>query len=181
MVSHGATALIRLGFGIEPGAPRFGVLRERLLAHYARDVCRATRVFPEIPEVLAELTAREIGWGIVTNKPAFLTDPLVQRLELIHPPICVVSGDTTKNRKPHPEPLLHACALGNINPAECLYVGDAERDIQAGRDAGMTTLVALFGYIGENEAPAQWGADGLIHRPLDILDWIDHAGERRVN
>jgi 2-phosphoglycolate phosphatase len=178
-VSHGATALIRLGFGIEPDQPKFGVLRERLLQHYAADVCRATRVFPGIPQLLAQLAARGIQWGIVTNKPAFLTDPLVQRLGLIQAPACVVSGDTTKNRKPHPEPLLHACAVARVTPAECVYVGDAERDIRAGRDAGMETLVALFGYIGENETPSTWGADAMVHEPLEILDWLNDAGRQR--
>jgi N-acetyl-D-muramate 6-phosphate phosphatase len=179
IVSHGATALVKLGFGFGSDHHGFAVLRERLLMHYAADVCRETRVFPGIPELLAELTARGIGWGIVTNKPAFLTDPLVKHLGLIHAPVCVVSGDTTQNRKPHPEPMLHACAITGASPAHCLYVGDAERDIQAGRDAGMKTLVALFGYIAENETPAQWGADGMVREPLEILDWIDTQGGRR--
>lgn len=172
-VSHGSTALIRLGFGIEPGAPRFEERRSRLLAHYAKDVCRATRVFPGIPQVLMELNARDIGWGIVTNKPAFLTDPLVQQLALIHPPACVVSGDTTPYRKPHPEPLFHACRIAAASPADCLYIGDAERDVRAGREAGMRTLVALFGYLSDHDAPHTWGADGMINHPSEILEWID--------
>ena len=172
-VSHGSTALVRLGFGIEPDDPKFEERRSRLLSHYANNVCRATRVFPGIPEVLAELTVRAIDWGIVTNKPAFLTDPLVHRLELIHAPVCVVSGDTTQNRKPHPEPMLHACAIAGITPGDCLYVGDAERDIQAGRDAGMHTLVALFGYLSNDDQPHRWGADGMIRHPREIIGWID--------
>ncbi|MBI3899090.1 MAG: phosphoglycolate phosphatase [Gammaproteobacteria bacterium] len=172
-VSHGANALIRLGFNKGPNDVDFAELRSRLLSYYAADVCRATRVFPGVPELLATLRRRDIGWGIVTNKPGFLTDPLVAQLNLVHPPACVVSGDTTQNRKPHPEPLLHACTLADARPAECLYVGDAERDIQAGRDAGMKTLVALFGYIGADESPAQWGADGMVQAPLEILEWID--------
>jgi N-acetyl-D-muramate 6-phosphate phosphatase len=118
-------------------------------------------------------------WGIVTNKPAFLTDPLIAQLGLHHPPACVVSGDTTANRKPHPEPMLHACAIARAQPSESLYVGDAERDIQAGREAGMTTLVALFGYIGENDDPKRWGADGMVKAPLEILDWIDTPNRKR--
>jgi phosphoglycolate phosphatase len=104
---------------------------------------------------------------------------LVQRLGLIHAPACVVSGDTTKNRKPHPGPLLHACVLARVAPAECVYVGDAERDIRAGRDAGMETLVALFGYIGENETPSTWGADAMVREPLEILDWMNDASKQR--
>lgn len=173
VASHGSAALIRLGFAMEPGEPGFAELRERLLAHYAENVCRDTRVFPGVPELLDALQARNICWGIVTNKPAFLTEPLIARLGLTHRPACVVSGDTTPNRKPHPEPMLHACAIARAQPSESLFVGDAERDIQAGREAGMKTLVALFGYIGENEDPAQWGADGMIRTPLELLDWLD--------
>lgn len=173
IVSHGSTGLIRLGFNMKPDDPSFADLRERLLAHYAQNLCRETRIFPGMPELLATLHRRGITWGIVTNKPAFLTEPLIERLALTYPPACVVSGDTTLNRKPHPEPMLHACAIARAQPSESLYVGDAERDIQAGREAGMKTLVALFGYIGENENPINWRADGMVHTPLEILDWID--------
>lgn len=178
--SHGSTALVRLGFGVKAGHPRFAPLRERVLLHYAENVCKDTRVFPGVPELLDQLQARGICWGIVTNKPAFLTDPLIARLGLTHRPACVVSGDTTSNRKPHPEPMLHACAIARAQPSETLYIGDAERDIQAGREAGMRTLVALFGYIGENDRPAEWGADGMVNSPLEILDWLDERGPRRV-
>lgn len=173
VVSHGSTGLLRLGFGKNPDDDGFSELRERLLSLYARDLCRETRLFPGVAELLATLHARGISWGIVTNKPAFLTEPLLVQLNLRHPPACIVSGDTTRNRKPHPEPMLHACTLARIQPAETLFVGDAARDIQAGREAGMKTLVALFGYIGENETPADWGADGMIGAPLEILDWLD--------
>lgn len=179
VVSHGSPALIRIGFGLSPGDPGYTERRARLLELYAADLCRDTHLFPGVPELLAGLRARDIAWGIVTNKPAFLTDPLIERLGLPHPPVCVVSGDTTSNKKPHPEPMLHACRLAVATPEECLYVGDAERDVRAGRDAGMRTLVALFGYIGENESPSQWGADALIHSPLEVLDWIDAAAGRR--
>lgn len=179
VVSHGSPALIRIGFGLEPGDPGYAERRARLLALYAADLCRDTRLFPGVPELLAGLRARGLGWGIVTNKPAFLTDPLIDRLGLPHPPACVVSGDTTSNKKPHPEPMLHACRLADATPEACLYVGDAERDVRAGREAGMRTLVALFGYIGENESPAQWGADALVDSPLAVLDWIDAAAGRK--
>jgi len=179
LVSHGSTGLIRLGFGMHPTDAGFDVLRERLLAHYAANLCRETRIFPGIVEVLATLATRDIAWGIVTNKPAFLTDPLIAQLQFDHPPVCVVSGDTVANRKPHPQPMLHACAIARTEPSQSLYVGDAERDIRAGRDAGMRTLVALFGYIGKNEDPAQWGADGMIAAPLEILDWVDATEDKR--
>lgn len=173
VASHGAAALIELGFGIARDSPRFAPLRERFLALYRADLTRETRLFPEMPEVLDAIQARGLNWGIVTNKPAFLTDPLVEQLGIRDDSVCVVSGDTTARRKPHPEPMLHACKLAGSRPEECLYVGDAARDIEAGRAAGMKTLVALFGYIGPQDQPRDWGADGLIRAPRDILDWLD--------
>lgn len=171
-VSHGATALIRLGFGIGPGDKGFDRLRQRFLDLYSDNLCQHTRPFDGIVPLLKALAARGINWGIVTNKPAFLTDPLVARLRLTPAPVCVVSGDTVPNRKPHPEPMLLACTRAGSRPEQCLYVGDAERDILAGRHAGMKTLVALFGYINSHEDPARWGADAMIRAPGDILDWL---------
>ncbi|HEX7043988.1 MAG TPA: phosphoglycolate phosphatase [Burkholderiales bacterium] len=179
VVSHGSTGLLRLGFGLASDDPAFAPLRARLLAHYAANLCRETRLFPGMTDVLLWLQARGLRWGIVTNKPAYLTDALVPQLPLPHPPACIVSGDTTGNRKPHPEPMLHACALTGGDPAEVLYVGDAERDVRAGRAAGMRTLVALYGYIGEDEDPAHWGADGSIRAPLELPSWLEAQTDRR--
>jgi phosphoglycolate phosphatase len=180
-VSHGSPGLLKLGFGVTSSSPDYARLRERLLELYASDVCRDTRLFPGMHEVLAGLEARGLNWGIVTNKPAFLTDPLVQKLAFRNPPVSVVSGDTTTNRKPHPEPMLLACTQAGSQPSQCLYVGDARRDIEAGRAAGMPTLVALFGYIGAHETPASWDADGMIRSPRDILDWLDTRDQRRAH
>ena len=171
-VSHGSIGLLKLGFGAVPGDANFSRLRERLLAIYAANLCRDTRPFPGVLELLDALRARGLNWGIVTNKPAFLTEPLVEQLNLALPPACIVSGDSTVNRKPHPEPMLLACRQAGSQPAQCLYVGDAERDITAGREAGMKTLVALFGYIDSHENPERWGADGLIRAPAEVLDWL---------
>jgi 2-phosphoglycolate phosphatase len=174
--SHGSLALIRLGFQVGPGDPGFDELRRRFLEIYAEHLCEHTRLFPGMAELLEGLGARGLTWGIVTNKPAFLTDPLIARLGLASRATCVVSGDTTTNRKPHPEPVLHACTLAGRQPAQCLYVGDAERDIQAGRHAGMPTAVALFGYIRAQEDPDSWGADTAIREPLELLAWLDAHG-----
>lgn len=170
-VSHGATAMVKLGFGVDSGS-EFDRLRLRFLVLYAENLCRHTRLFDGIPSLLQALKKQGMNWGVVTNKPAFLTDPLMAQLNPQPAPICVVSGDTVPNRKPHPEPMLHACAAAGSRPQQCLYVGDAERDIQAGKHAGMKTLVALFGYISKNETPRNWGADGMIRTPLEILDWL---------
>ena len=173
VASHGAAGLIELGFGVARDTPRFAPLRERFLSIYKTHLTRETRLFPGMPMLLDQLAGRGINWGIVTNKPAFLTDPLVEQLGLHDDAVCVVSGDTTANRKPHPEPMLHACQLAGSKPEECLYVGDAERDIEAGNAAGMQTLVALYGYIGAQDHPETWGANGLIQNPQDILTWLD--------
>jgi len=172
VASHGAAGLIELGFGIARDTPRFVPLRERFIAIYRAHLTRETRLFAGMPVLLDQLTARGLNWGIVTNKPAFLTDPLIEQLGLQEDAVCVVSGDTTANRKPHPEPMLHACQLAGSKPEECLYVGDAARDIEAGNAAGMQTLVALFGYIGAQDHPESWGANGLIRAPEEILDWL---------
>jgi len=114
------------------------------------------------------MDATGISWGIVTNKPAWLTEPLVDALGLRPRLRCVVSGDTLSRKKPHPEPLLHAASQMGRAPAECVYVGDAERDVQAGRAAGMRTIVAGFGYIGPGEDPATWQADAIVAEPAEL-------------
>ncbi|BAV33482.1 phosphoglycolate phosphatase [Sulfuricaulis limicola] len=171
-VSHGASALVTLGFGKKPGDADFDRLRQRFLVLYTENLCRHTRLFDGIPALLQTLKKQGMNWGVVTNKPAFLTDPLMAQLRPDPAPACVVSGDTVANRKPHPEPMLHACTAAGSRPEQCLYVGDAERDILAGRHAGMKTLVALFGYINGHETPERWGADGMIRAPGEILDWL---------
>jgi len=170
--SHGAAALVRAGFGIEPDSAGFDALRQRFLEHYRATLCHDTRLFPGMEQVLAGLERDGRHWGIVTNKPRDLTDPLVAGLGLAQRAICVISGDSTDNRKPHPGPLLHAASLARTPPGQCLYVGDAERDIRAGRDAGMQTLIALFGYLREDDNPGEWCADGEVRHPMEILEWI---------
>jgi phosphoglycolate phosphatase len=171
-VSHGGSALIRLGFRIEPADPQFEPLREQMLVHYLAHIADQTRLFPGMETVLAHIEARGLHWGVVTNKPRSLTEPLLEALGLHRRAASVVCGDTLKERKPHPAPLLHACGLIGAAPGHCVYVGDAERDIKAGHNAGMATLVALFGYLREDDRPETWGADALIQTPMDILAWI---------
>ncbi|HHJ12939.1 MAG TPA: phosphoglycolate phosphatase [Gammaproteobacteria bacterium] len=172
VVSHGGRALIERGFGISPDAPGFEALRKQLLDLYQANIARETRLFPGMDSVLDTLERSGIPWGVVTNKPGWLTEPLLDALGLRPRAACVVSGDTLDRRKPDPAPLLHACALAGCDPCHTLYVGDAERDIEAGRRAGMPTLAATFGYLLEHEDPADWGADALIHQPADILPYV---------
>jgi 2-phosphoglycolate phosphatase len=173
IASNGSPGLLKLAFGVTAKDPEYETLRKRFLEIYNASLCRHTKLFPGMAEVLTELGRRDIKWGVVTNKPAFLTEPLLKALNPLPVPACIVSGDSTANRKPHPEPMLHACKCAGCEPLDCVYVGDAERDIQAGRDAGMHTLVALFGYIGKEETPANWGANGMIKTPHELLDWLD--------
>jgi len=174
-VSHGSSGLIRLGFPDLAGEP-LEALRLRLLDLYAAQLAVGTRLFDGCQAVLDQLAARGMPWGIVTNKPGFLTTPLLQALHLDQHAACVVSGDTLPERKPHPAPLLHAAAQLVLAPAECLYVGDAERDVQAARAAGMPVLVARYGYLGPADDPASWHPDGHIDAPGGIIHWLDARG-----
>lgn len=173
VVSHGGMALIRLGFGIEPETPGFEERRRFLLDVYADNLCRETALFPGMPAVLERLEALDIDWGIVTNKPAWLTDPLIAAMALERRAGCVVSGDTCSQRKPHPEPILHACELLGSNPAQTWYVGDAGRDMQAGRAAGCTTVGALYGYLHPQDPPDDWHSDLNVDHPDQLLALID--------
>jgi len=180
VVSHGALALVRLGFGFGPEDVRFGALRQRLVEVYRENLTRGTRLFPGMAELLENIEARGMRWGVVTNKPAALTEPLLARLGLTARAAAVVSGDTLSVRKPDPAPMLLACQQAQSHPAHCVYVGDAERDVQAGRNAGMATLVALFGYLGDEDRPQDWGADGMIEHPDEVLPWITKRFQRAV-
>jgi len=169
VVSHGGIALIRLGFGLEPGRSGFEERRQYLLKIYQENICRETRLFPGMEAVLTALAQADTPWGIVTNKPSWLTDPLMAALPMPAATDCIVSGDTCSERKPHPQPLLHACELLRADPARTLYVGDAERDIQAGKAAGNLTACALFGYLQPEDRPRAWGADHYLDRPEALL------------
>ena len=171
-VSHGAAGLVRLGFGELPEAAAHR-LRQRFVHIYREDLSGGTRLFPGFEAVLATLDTRAMPWGIVTNKPGWLTTPLLSDLGLDGRPACVVCGDTVAERKPHPLPLLHAAGLINTDPAHCLYVGDAERDIVAGRAAGMRTVAVRFGYLGADEDPSRWGPDEIIATPGELLDFLE--------
>lgn len=170
--SHGARGLLEIGLGLAPDNPDFGAARLEFLAYYERYLCHHTRLFPGIAELLDALERRNIAWGVVTNKPARYTDPLMEKLGLSQRAAAIISGDTCTNAKPHPEPLLYAARLTGRQPAQCLYVGDAERDIEAARAAAMPVLVALYGYISETDRPHEWRADGAIDSPLGVFDYL---------
>lgn len=179
-VSRGARALIQLGFGLDPGDPSFEPLRQAFLADYREHLAEFSRPFRGIPALLQACAASDCPWGIVTNKPAWLTRPLLQALDLQPAPACVISGDSAARPKPAPDPLLLAAAQLDLAPADCLYLGDDRRDIEAARAAGMPVLAAAWGYLGPGEDPADWGADQVIEDPAQALDWLTTRTPQRA-
>lgn len=173
VVSHGSAAMIQRGFDLQPADPDFETLRQRFLSIYRSRVSRATRPFDGIDALLEALEAAELPWGVVTNKPGWLTEPLLEDLGYAARAACVISGDTLPCRKPDPAPIHLACERLRLRPEHCVLIGDAQRDVEAGRRAGVLTLVALFGYIGAEDRVGNWGADGLIGHPLEALRWLD--------
>ena len=170
-VGYGTAALIRLGFGTPP-RDEFERLSRRFLEIYSNNVSVHTRLFDGFEGLLRTLEIAGIPWGVVTNKPGYLTAKLLAAQALNARASCVVAGDTVSQQKPHPLPLLHAASLISRSPADCLYVGDAERDIQAGRAAGMQTVVARFGYLGPTDDPHSWGPDWIIDDPRELSAWL---------
>lgn len=173
VVSHGSAAMIQRAFNIVPDDERMPGLRHRFLEIYHQHVSDRTTPFTGIPDLLDAIEQRGLRWGVVTNKPAWLSNPLLRDLGLAERLSCLVCGDTVAHRKPHPAPVTHACELLDVAPAEAVLVGDAMRDVVAGKAAGTSTLVALFGYICAEDEPTRWGADGLLSHPLELLRWLD--------
>ncbi len=170
--SSGARGLIGAGLGVHPDAADYPALREAFLAHYDACLADTTRLFDGVAELLDALDARGLRWGIVTNKAARFTVPVVDALGLASRAATVVAGDTTPHPKPHPEPLFHAARALGIPAARCAYVGDDLRDIAAGNAAGMPTLVARWGYLGTGEPHERWPATGGADDPLGLLRWL---------
>ncbi len=169
-VSLGGNAMINLAFGLKEYDEGFEEIRDAFLRHYSENIAIHSRLFDGMETVLNHIEDKNIPWGIVTNKSKWLTNPLVTELELDKRTKCIVSGDTTEYRKPHPAPLHYACQLLNADEAETIYIGDAERDIEAGKRAGMHTLIALYGYIDADSEPNSWQADGTVNSPEEIID-----------
>lgn len=170
-VSNGALGLIRIAFPDADEEQRSD-LHQQYLRRYTANVCRQSAVFPGLEALLDRLDAASRPWGIVTNKPARMTDPLLNKLGLANRSACIVSGDTLKQRKPHPAPLLHACDLAGFDPKSTVYVGDAERDVEAGRRAGMATIAVSYGYVMADDDPESWGADRIAADTTELLKMI---------
>ena len=170
--SSGARGLLGAGLGLRPDDERYIEMRDAFLAYYEKGLADTTQLFDGIEALLAALEARSIRWGIVTNKAQRFTTPLLAALRLDQRAAVVVCGDTTAHPKPHPAPLFHAAAELSTAVERCIYVGDDLRDVQAGNAAGMPTIVAKYGYLGETGDCSGWPATGWIETPRDLLAWI---------
>jgi phosphoglycolate phosphatase len=165
--SAGARGMIGAAFGLSPGDEGYEELRLQWFERYQSAMSVHSTLFGGVPELLDGIAAAGMAWGIVTNKPARFTDPLIPQIGLAHAG-CIVSGDTTGHAKPHPAPLLEGARRLGIAPQQCWYVGDDLRDVEAGRAAGMVTVACAWGYCGSIE-PGSWGADLLLETPVDLL------------
>jgi N-acetyl-D-muramate 6-phosphate phosphatase len=170
--SAGARGLILGAFGIDTKHPDFISLRDEFFINYEKVLLVESKLFEGIDDLLNQLEAASLPWGIVTNKSERFTNPLTELMGLRQRAVSTVSGDTTPHSKPHPEPILHAARIANIDPNKSLYVGDDIRDIVAGKAAGMKTVAAAYGYCGCEEPPEAWGADFLIHAPQELLQIV---------
>lgn len=172
VVSHGMRALLKLGLDIDENHENFNTMLEECLSVYQMHATNATRLFPGMEIVLQHLDDQRVPWGIVTNKPSRFTFDILKNLDLETRAACVVCGDTLAKSKPDPEPILHACQLLQRQARDCVFVGDSSVDVKASKAAGTTSLVALYGYIGANEDPFDWKADGYVREPIEIIDWL---------
>ena len=170
--SAGARGLIGGAFGIGTDHPDFIPLRDEFFANYEKALLVNSMLFEGVDYLLDQLDGANLPWGIVTNKSERFTHPLTELMGLRQRAISTVSGDTTPHSKPHPEPILHAARIANIDPIRSVYVGDDIRDIVAGKAAGMKTIAAAYGYCGCEEPPEAWGADYLVRHPNELLEII---------
>lgn len=177
-IGRGTPAMLAAAFALSPDHPDYAPLRERFLDLYAARVGHATVLFPGIDELLDELDARGLAWGVVTNKPRRFTEPLLAELGLLRRAVCVISGDTLAKHKPDPEPLAYAAHLVAAAPHLTVYLGDAESDVIAARAAHMRPLVAAWGYLGPDDEPQRWGAEAVLSAPRHVSSWLLVHGAR---
>ena len=172
MAGAGARGMLKLAFDMDISDPLFEGMREEFFVNYSRCMTQRTIVFSGVAELINEISRRKLTWGVVTNKSARFTNPLTKAMPLFDTAKAIVSGDTTPYAKPHPEPLLEAARRLGVAPARCVYVGDDERDVVAGLAAGMQTVAACYGYLGDKTNTHEWGAHAQIDTPLALLDLL---------
>jgi phosphoglycolate phosphatase len=172
MAGAGARGMLQLAFGITPEDASYNELRDEFFANYEAALTVLTHPFEGVPELVQALLRHPCAWGVVTNKMERFTHPIVQGMPLFETAGAVVCGDTTPHPKPHPAPLLEAARQLQLEPGHCIYVGDDERDIIAGRAAGMPTVAAAYGYLGASGETAAWNADATIGSARDLLTYL---------
>jgi N-acetyl-D-muramate 6-phosphate phosphatase len=175
MAGAGARGMIGVAFGLGPGDIAFDALREEFFSNYESRMTELTSAFDGIDDLIGRLNGQGLKWGVVTNKSERFTLPLTRAMPLFASAGAIVGGDTTPHSKPHPAPLLEAARLLGLAPGRCIYVGDDERDIQAGRAAGMPTVAAAYGYLGASGQTSSWNADAVIHAPGELLKLLAMA------
>jgi N-acetyl-D-muramate 6-phosphate phosphatase len=174
MAGAGARGMLGIAFEMKPDHSDYEGFREEFYVNYESCLTERTFAFDGIASLLDAIRQQRMIWGIVTNKSKRFTNPLVAQMALLQGAAAVISGDSTPHTKPHPEPVLAAARMAGVDPAKCWYVGDDRRDIESGRAAGMATVAAHWGYLGEH-AVSEWGADAIAHQPQDILRWLGWA------
>lgn len=175
LAGSGARGMLAAGFGLVPTDESYAALRQAFLDLYRQRLLQASSVFAAVPGMLAQVGASGRAWGVVTNKTLDLAEPLLAGLGLRARAAVVVGGDSTAHLKPHPAPLWHAAQALDVPASECIYVGDDLRDVQAAHAADMTALVASWGYLGADARVHEWGAEGVLNAPDDLLQWLDLA------
>jgi len=176
--SSGARGLLQKGFSIQPEDAGYLEMRDEFLDLYEKNLARSSALFPGVPSLLDEIEDRGLAWGIVTNKSERFTFPLLRALRLLDRARCVVCGDTTPYAKPHPAPLIEAMSKIGTTAARCVYVGDDERDVEAGHAAGMSVVVVRYGYLGNGRPPEEWGAELLVDSPAELGSILFEGLER---
>lgn len=175
MAGAGARGMLGVAFGMGPDDPTFEAMREEFFANYADCMTQRTTAFAGVPELIARIEQGAMPWGVVTNKSARFTEPLTRAMPLFAGARAIVSGDTTPHSKPHPAPLLEAARRIGVAPEHCVYVGDDERDMVAGLAAGMQTVAATYGYLGNRADVHAWGAHAQINTPQELLQLLTNA------
>lgn len=175
MAGAGARGMLGVAFGMTPEHPDFLAYREEFFVNYENAMTERTVIFDGVPEMIAVLVQAGLPWGVVTNKSSRFTDPLTAAMPLFSTASAIVSGDTTPHAKPHPEPLFEAARRLGLDPCRCVYVGDDERDIVAGLAAGMGTVAATYGYLGQQADVSRWNAHLHIDAPTGLLKYLRSA------
>lgn len=174
-ISFGAASMIQHSIKLPISAAEQAEILDTLLTHYLHHIAQHSQLYPGMAQTLEKIEALGLKWGVITNKRQRFTTPLMDALQLSARAACTISGDTTAFSKPHPAPMLAACALAKVAPEECVYIGDASHDITAGRAAKMKTLAATYGFLHHQDNPETWGADALVTSPTHIAHWIEQT------